>query len=95
MSKTMKWSGILQAAILGKLVDCMVEEGFRVEICDQDGGGMFVYGVPDAGQKPKTGFDYWARLQPANNGSDFISDFTTNLEFTIKPALEFAAQFDD
>lgn len=86
------WNQILEDAIVGKLIAALIDEGFRLEVSDQDGGGLFVYAVPDGGNKPEAGFDYWVRLVPGN-GADVIVDFTTNLETLLKPVNAFAEQF--
>lgn len=88
------WTRLLEDAIVGKVVTSLIDEGFRVEVSDQDGGGLFVYAAPDGGNKPKTGYDYWVRLVPGN-GTDVIVDYTTNLEAVIKPANDLAAQFQE
>ena len=82
----------VEDAIIGKVITTLVEEGFRLEISDQDGGGLFVYAAADGGEKPEDGYNYWVRLVPGN-GADVIVDYTTNLEATIKPVSEFAATF--
>ena len=81
----MDWNQILEDAIIGKVTGSLVDAGYRVELCDQDGGGLFCYAVPDAGDKPKDGFKFWVQLVPGN-GCDVISDFTTNIEADIAPA---------
>lgn len=87
-----EWNQILEDAIVGKLVTTLVDEGFRVEMSDQDGGGLFVYAVENGGKMPKGGFNYWVKLVPGN-GADVISDFTINLTEIIKPANDLAARF--
>lgn len=86
------WSQILEDAIVGKVIGALVDDGFRIEISDQDGGGLFVYAAADGGEKPESGYEYWVKLVPGN-GSDVLSDYTTNLEDTLKPVNAFAAQF--
>lgn len=88
----LNWNSILEDAIVGKLVATLIDEGFRVEMSDQDGGGLFVYAAEDGGQRPEDGFKYWVRLVPGN-GADVLVDFTANLEKIIKPVNDFAAQF--
>lgn len=88
------WNQILEDAIVGRLIGALVDDGFRIEISDQDGGGLFVYAAEDGGAKPKDGFKFWARLQPGN-GADVIVDYTTNLEALLKPVNAFAASFAD
>lgn len=88
----MRWNDILEHAIVGKLIETMVDAGFRVELSDQDGGGLFLYAWnterrPSAGQ-----FNHWVKLVPGN-GADVISDFTTNLETTLKEVNDFAATY--
>jgi len=86
------WNQILEDAIIGKLVTTLIDEGFRIEMSDQDGGGLFVYACENGGKMPKGGFKYWARLVPGN-GADVIVDHTMNLETVLKPVNDFAAQF--
>ncbi len=89
-----RWNQILEDAIIGKVVTTLIDEGFRVEMSDQDGGGLFVYAAEDGGQKPEGGYNYWVRLVPGN-GVDVIVDYTTNLETMLKPACDLAAQYRD
>jgi hypothetical protein len=89
---TIRWNDILEAAIVGKLINELTSNAFRLEISDQDGGGLFVYAAADGGEKPEAGYEYWVRLVPGN-GADVIVDYTTNLEDTIKPVNEFANTF--
>lgn len=75
--------------IIGELVLNLIDNGFRVEISDSDGGGLFVYAAPDGGEKPEGGYEYWVRLVEGN-GCDIISDFSTRTERYIKGALDLA-----
>lgn len=84
----------LEDAILGKIIFVLLEQSFRVEISDQDGGGLFVYAYPDNGQSPPEGAEYWISLVPGN-GVDFVSDFSVNLEQTLKPVNDFIEMFDN
>ena len=86
------WNKILEDAIVGKVISALIADGYRIEMCDQDGGGLFVYAAADAGEKPSHGYDFWVRLVPGN-GADVIVDYTTNLEATLKPVNAFAAQY--
>ncbi|MFA5897673.1 MAG: hypothetical protein WC829_01040 [Hyphomicrobium sp.] len=86
------WTQILEDAIVGKVVTALIDEGFRVEMSDQDGGGLFVYAAEDGGAKPDGGFEYWVRLVPGN-GADVVVDYTTNLESVMKPINKFVKQF--
>lgn len=88
----MNWSNILEDAIVGKLIGALVDNGFRLEMSDQDGGGLFVYAVEDGGEKPAEGYKFWVRLTPGN-GADVVTDYTTNLEAAMEPVNLFAAQF--
>lgn len=88
----MNWNSILEDAIVGKVVSALIDDGFRIEMSDQDGGGLFVYAVESGGEKPMDGYNYWVRLVPGN-GTDVIVDYTTNLEKTLKPVNDFAEQF--
>lgn len=89
---TFNWNRIIEDAIIGKVVTALVDDGFRVEMSDQDGGGLFVYANPADEEKPEDGYNYWVRLVPGN-GADVLVDYTTNLEATIKDVNAFAAQF--
>ena len=91
MAKT-DLNAIIEDAIIGKVVTALIDEGFRIEASDQDGGGLFIYAAEDGGKKPKDGYNYWVRLVPGN-GADVLSDYTTNLETVLKPVNEFAEQF--
>lgn len=89
------WTQILEDAIVGKVVSALIDDGYRVEMCDQDGGGLFVYAASleeNDGRKPRGGFRYWVKLIPGN-GADVISDYSTNLENALKPVNEFAAKY--
>lgn len=88
----MNWNQILEDAIVGKLVVCLVDEGFRVEISNVDGGGLFVYAAPDGGYQPKDGWKYWVRLVPGNNVGIIVA-YTSNLEDVIKDVLIFSKTF--
>lgn len=88
------WNQILEDAIVGKLIAALVDAGYRIEISDQDGGGLFVYAAADGGKKPRDGYKFWARIQPGN-GADVIVDYTTNLESVLAPINAFAHQFQE
>jgi hypothetical protein len=75
--------------IIGELILNLIEHGFRIEVSESDGGGLFVYAAPDGGEKPKDGYSYWVRLVEGN-GCDIISDFSTSTERYIKGALDLA-----
>jgi hypothetical protein len=51
------WNQLLEDAIIGKVVTALVDEGFRLEMSDQDGGGLFVYAAEDGGEKPEGGYN--------------------------------------
>lgn len=77
-------SKLVENYAVGALVAAFLDEGYRVELCDQDGGGLFLYAAPDAGEKPETGWNYWIRLIPGNK-EDIIVDYTANLESLVAP----------
>jgi hypothetical protein len=83
----MEMSNFLMQAIIGRIVLDMIDEGYRVQMSDQDGGGLFLYAMPDAEDFPaqQRAVNHWIRLQPENNGADIISDYSTNLESIIDP----------
>lgn len=51
----MNWNQILEDAIIGMAITALVDDGYRIEISDQDGGGLFVYATED-------GWKHWLRL---------------------------------
>lgn len=86
----MRWNNILEHAIVGKLIETMIDAGFRVELSDQDGGGLFLYAWRT--ERRPTEYNHWVKLVPGN-GADVISDFTTNLETTLKEVDAFAEAY--
>lgn len=88
----MDWNQLLEDAIVGKVFMALIEDGYRVEASDQDGGGLHLYAAEDGGEKPRGGYKHWVKLMPGN-GADVIVDYTVSLENTIKPVNDFAAQF--
>lgn len=80
---------LTQLAILGRLTQALLDDGYRVIVSDQDGGGLFVYASPDNGDGNGP-FDFWVRLETANDGADFISDYTTNLNAILEPVTALA-----
>lgn len=86
---------ITEDAILGRIVTVLVEDGFRVELSDQDGGGLHVYASPDNGDITVDGAYHWLRLTPGNDEAcGFITDYSVNLEETLKPVFEFIADLE-
>ena len=86
----MRWNDILEHAIVGSLVSTLVDAGYRVEMSDQDGGGLFVYAW--IGEVRAGDAQHWVRLVPGN-GADVIVDYTTNLEAILKEVNAFAEQY--
>ena len=74
--------------VLGKVVTALLEHCYRVEISDQDGGGLYVYAYPDNGKPDDDGARHWVSLTPGN-GVDFVRDYSTNLESVLKPINDF------
>lgn len=89
-----KWNDIIEDAIIGRLVARLVELDFRVQLSDTDGGGLYLYAMPDGAEFPvEGGYDYWVRLVQGN-GASVISDFSLNLEAILEPVNNFAAAFE-
>ncbi len=86
------WNQLLEDAIIGKTIAALIDDGFRLEISDQDGGGLFIYATEDGGEKPAAGYNYWVRLV-LGNGTDVIVDYTANLETTLESVNKFTEQF--
>ncbi len=84
------WNQILEDAIVGKVMMALVDAGYRVEISDQDGGGLYLYAW-NTDRRPSE-FNHWVRLVPGN-GADVLSDYSTNLESVVAPVNAFAARF--
>lgn len=84
------WNEILVNATFGKLVLALVDEGYRLEISDQDGGGLYIYAAPDAGEVVKP-CNYWVRLNPGNE--DLVVDYSTNLASVLRPIFAFEDKF--
>lgn len=78
---------LYEQSIVGELVLTLIEQKFRIEICDQDGGGLYLYAEPDGGHMPAEGWKYWVRLIEGN-GTDVIVNFSVNIEKYIHSALE-------
>jgi hypothetical protein len=82
--------------ILGACVMALTEEAYRVEVSDQDGGGLYIYAAENGGNIPEAGADYWIRFTSGNREAvDFITDYTTNLEDALKPVLALAELLDN
>lgn len=86
------WDQIIEDAITGKVVTALLDAGYRVEISDQDGGGLFVYAWETA-QRPAK-FNHWVRITPGN-GADALVDHTTSLETVLKPVNDFCKTWMD
>ena len=96
MNKTdtqISFKQLIEDAIVGKIVNALLDEQFRVEISDQDGGGLYIYAT-DGDGKPSGGFKYWIRLT-LGNGRDILTDYTTNLEKILKPVHDFINLIED
>jgi hypothetical protein len=83
-------------AIIGKLALTLVEEGWRIEFCDQDGGGLFVYAAPADTQIPHGNVSYWVHLEPANKGADVIADYTIQEDFSavVEKVIDYANKLE-
>lgn len=77
---------LIERSVVGELVLSLTDQGFRIEMCSQDGGGLYLYAAPDGGEKPEDGWQYWVRLVEGN-GVDVITDYSVNFEPYIKSAL--------
>lgn len=89
------WNQILEDAITGKIVTTLIDNGYRVEMSDQDGGDLFVYAAPhdeNEGRMPPGGYHFWVRLTPGN-GADIVADYTQNLENLLAPINQFCETF--
>lgn len=78
--------------IMGSVVMDLIDAGYRVAVCDQAGGGLRVYAVPDGGHMPDDGGPCWVKFSQGNTNLDeIISDYTTNLEDVLAPTLILAS----
>lgn len=55
------WDELLEHAIVGRLIACLLDDGFRLEVSDKAGGGLHIYGAPDGGPLPKECYSYAVR----------------------------------
>lgn len=83
---------IIEDAIVGKLLTALVDDGYRLEVSDQDGGGLHIYAVEEGASVPADGYSHWVLLVPGN-GVSVISDYTKSLEATIQAVNDFADLF--
>jgi hypothetical protein len=88
----MAWNQLLEDILMGKVITALVDQGYRIEISDQDGGGLFIYAAENGGKRPREGYKYWVNVVPGN-GADFISNYTTKLETLMAPINKFAEQW--
>lgn len=80
----------LEDAVIGKTIRCLLEDGYRIEMSDLDGGGLYLYAAPDGTDIKEP--QHWVKFV-RGNGADVISDYSKNLEQVIKEANEFALLF--
>lgn len=90
-----KWNSILKWAVVGHLVDTMIDFGYRIQFCDQDGGGLFMYAMVDAKEFEGNSIDTWVKLNIDNDVTDIIVDYNINLEEVINCVNEFVKKFED
>lgn len=89
------WDQVLENAIIGKAIAELIDNGYRIEMSDNDGGGLYIYAIPNNGPpRPEGGYSHWVKLEPGN-GASVISDYTTNLESALKNTNAFAEVFID
>ena len=86
-------SKLIERSVVGELVLSLADQGFRIELCSQDGGGLYLYAAPYGDEKPEDGWEYWVRLVEGN-GVDVISDYSVNFKPYIKSALELCDQME-
>lgn len=87
-----KITQLIEDAILGKIIAAMLDAGYRIEISDQDGGGLMIYGSADDADK-LAGYAYWVRLTPGN-GVGIIADYSMNLDPVLAPVNAFAQSIE-
>ena len=81
---------VIESMIVAQTIAALVDEGYRLEISNQDGGApaLFVYAW-DTEERPVP-VKHWVMLVPGN-GPDVISDYSVNLEEVLKDVNAFAA----
>lgn len=94
MAAKIDWNELLEHMILGRIVTAMMDAGYRVVTSIEDAPDyLYVYGIKDNREnKPRGGYTHWVKCVPGN-GSDFISDYTTNLESVLQPISETISLF--
>jgi len=86
-----KWKQLLEDAIAGKLLSTLLNAGYQVDI-EFQGGYVWFYAF-DTEKRPSQ-YKYWVKCVEGNY-ADFITDYTTNLEETLKPVNEFVKSWMD
>lgn len=82
---------ITDSIIIGAAVLALVDESYRVELSDQDGGGIYLYAAPNGGQIPETDAEYWISFVTDNDSAiDVIADYSVNLESVLAPVIKMA-----
>lgn len=71
----------IENAILGQIIRDLTDEAYSLAIEEADGPAMRINAMQD-GQTVGWVLFIWG------NGGDCLSDFTTNLEKTLKPSIE-------
>ena len=69
---------LTENVILGALISALLDADYRVQLSDQDGGGLYAYVWSADSQQTPDGFDSWVRMTPGNEY--LITDYTTDLE---------------
>ena len=86
----------LTNSVIGYLVIALIDDGYRVELSNDDGGGLHLYAAANGKEIPPAGHvKSWVRLIPENSPAGCVHDYTTDLEEIMKPVLAFASALDD
>lgn len=89
----MKPNTLFANAVIGMIVTKLLDAGFRVEVSDQDGGGLFIYAQPH-GEEITKPCDYWVALHLDNDPCDIVNDYSVNLEKVLAPVNSFCDSLD-
>lgn len=87
-----QWNDVLENAIIGRVCTALLDDGYRIELSDQDGGCLFVYAWQT--EKRPARHTHWVRLT-LGNGASVLTDYTTNLESVLASINTFAAQWQE
>lgn len=80
----------MESMLVGRAVLALIDAGYRVELSDQDGDGLYLYAWQT--ERRPTKHDHWIKFV-TGNGVDALSDYSMSLEPVLKPVNALAEFF--